>query len=100
MLRQQLVHAMRSGNCLAIYLSDLEIDFNDFVHEGIFPTKQILNFETGRHVEQYITWVKESEKHGIDGKVNGVFQMHKDFTICFITTNQDPEVANQICRGL
>lgn len=68
-----MVHAMRSGNCLAINLGDLEIDFNEYIDEGIFPTAQIFDFKSSRDVSTYIKWVKESEKHGHDGKVNGVF---------------------------
>ncbi len=100
LLRQSLVHAMRSGNILAINLGDLDIDFNAYIDEGIFPTQQIFDFEGGRDVDTYIKWVKEDEKHGYDGKVNGVFQMNKEFTICIVTTNTDPETANKIASKL
>lgn len=73
---------------------------NDYLDEGIFPTKQIFDFKGGRDVETYTKWVKENEKHGHDGKVNGVFQMHSEFTICIVTTNTDPETANQIASKL
>lgn len=64
---------MRSGNILAINLSDLEVDLNDYIDEGLFPTKEIFDFEGGRKHDAYKQWVKECEKHGPDGKVNGVF---------------------------
>ena len=86
-LRQQFVHAMRSGSTLAICLSDLEISIKDYVNEAIFPLSKILDFESAREPDSYVNFVKPEEKHGFDGKVNGVFQMQKSFTIVFVTTN-------------
>ena len=86
-LRAQLVHAMRSGHILAINLGDLNFDFSEYATEGVFPSTKIFDFKNGRKLESYIQWVKEEEKHGMNGVVNGVFQMQKTFTICILKSN-------------
>lgn len=99
-LRKQLVSAMKMGFCLAIILSDLEVDLCEYLDEGIFPTQQVFDFEFSRDFNNYIHWVKSEEKCGYDGKISGTFQQQGDFTICLVTTNKDPETAQKICRHI
>ena len=67
------MYAMKLGFCLAIVLSDLELNLCDYLDVTIFPTKEIFDFDFSRKMENYMRWVKDDEKSGYDGKVNGVF---------------------------
>ena len=70
---------MRSGDTLAIDLGDLDVNFQEYNSEKIFPVAKILDFENARKYDNYNKWVKPEEKHGFDGKVNGVFCMQDKF---------------------
>ena len=78
-LRKAFVNAMRIGDTLAIDLGDLDINFQEYTSDSIFPTAKVLDFENARKRENYEKWVKPEEKHGFDGVVNGVFCMQDKF---------------------
>ena len=99
-LRKGFVNAMRIGDILAIDLGDLEINFQEFTSDSIFPTAKVFDFENARKHENYINWVKAEEKHGFDGVVNGHFHMNEKFTICILSTCSDTNRLNAIISKL
>ena len=78
-LRKAFVNAMRIGDTLAIDLGDLDVNFQEYSSENMFPVAKILDFFNARKLDNYVKWVKPEEMHGFDGRVNGVFCMQEKF---------------------
>lgn len=91
---------MRIGDTLAIDIGDLEVNFEEYSSDSIFPTAKIFDFENARQLDNYTKWVKPEEKHGFNGVVNGVFCMQDKFQICIFSTSSDTAKINSIISKL
>ncbi len=64
-----------------------------------FPLDTISDFEDFRKKDVYKTIVKESEDEDTFGN-KGCFEMKPDFTMVFLSTFQDEEIAQEVIRNI
>mgnify|MGYP006889595981 CR=1 FL=1 len=78
-LRKALVHTMRLGDTLVIYVDQTRPDFKtQFTSEETFPTEQIFEYDHWREQANYMKLVREDENRDFEGNKN-CFQMQDTF---------------------
>ena len=90
-IRDILVKAWRDGSTLAISCKDADIDFTKLATNKHCPLETVLDYKKGRQHAEYFKMVKKSEQHGLDGIVNGMFFMHKEYTLCIVSSAANEE---------
>ena len=96
-LRKQLVHCMRVGDRLVIFLDkclpNFQSDYN--FPPDTWPSHDIFNFEKWRTNDLYMSVVKSEEDHDVNNN-RGQYFMHDFFQIVVLATYQGEQDAKKI----
>ena len=99
-LRAQMVMAMRYGSAFTVDLYLSTPDWKEtFTNREIFDSELIFDFEKFRERDNYMKFVKKEEIFS-PGGMNNVFYLNEEFTIVLMTSLKEPELIDQLLKGL
>ena len=99
-LRNGLVHSMKTGDTLAIYLKNLAPDFkNDWKDDKVWPINEISDFDEWREDEKYMKIVNDKENVGLTGD-KGNYILQESHTMVFVSKYQNDEHMLEVMKGI